>query len=415
MFSRSKFGLHLIIGLCMVGTVRSMADPPAPLPPAEMAHYRRLEAKKMKRLRGHHQLAEYIALRGAVLQDNPPSPQEAIVHYGLKSLGTPFTLRAKMFDLVEADCVTWSERVIALALTDRWADAYRLQFRLRFKDGQRRFANLNQYPIADWMPNNAWLFDDVTERMGAQLDPMDVVTDRLAMFTDHTASVDPNDPALSDPPPLSGPEVSLVTKYIRADDAATALPRLRSGDLVLFIADHIDPRDRVQRPHCIHQAIVRVVGTNVRLLHCLPPEAVESQFHLFVNERIPRDRYLGFKVLRLKPNARELVGVELAQMTTTMRTPAEMDRRIGKRGLGRGGMVMATPGRPPDREFERNDVVYGAIDVALGETLYSLFRGRWQHIYNHPANAAFRAANPDPHNLTDGPEEIFFPLRDADE
>ena len=37
------------------------------------------------------------------------------------------------------------------------------------------------------------------------------------------------------------------------------------------------------------------------------------------------------------------------------------------------------------------------------------------HIYNNPANAAFRAANPDPHNLTDGPEEIFFPLREVDE
>ena len=73
MFSRSKFGPHLIIGLCMVGTVRSMADPPAPLPPPAMAYYQQLEAKKIKRLRGHHQLAEYIALRRAVLQDNPPS------------------------------------------------------------------------------------------------------------------------------------------------------------------------------------------------------------------------------------------------------------------------------------------------------------------------------------------------------
>ena len=102
-------------------------------------------------------------------------------------------------------------------------------------------------------------------------------------------------------------------------------------------------------------------------------------------------------------------------MTTTMRTPAEMDRRIGKRGLGRDGIVMAAPGRPPDREVEIDGVIFGASAIQPGDTLYSLFRRRWQHIYNHPANAAFRAANPDPHSLTAGSAEILFPLRDADE
>lgn len=157
------------LAVLIVGPLLVVAFSPGPagaqsgtLSNAERTLYNELSSRKLHEFQGQTDLAEYMRLRQLALSHQLPAPAQDVAHYARMSLGQPYRRGAYDRDLSETDCVTFTERCIALGCTDNWAAAYKLQARLRYKDGSGRTADLNREPILDWIPNNAWLFDEVT-------------------------------------------------------------------------------------------------------------------------------------------------------------------------------------------------------------------------------------------------------------
>lgn len=397
----------------------SLEDTTAPingLPPVVRDRFADLEGRRIHEIGSHVELAEYMALRLQAFAGDLPSCESDIIHYARKNLGIPYRRGAYMFDLQQADCVTWTERVLCEALTGDWDDAYQLQFRMRFKDAQRRFAKLNHYPLADWLPNNSWLIEDITENLGVPVAQLDVRTDRQQRFVNQALSAhDGTD--LAEAESLSGAEVSLTTAYIPVAAMATALDRVRIGDLIFFIANYPDlDNGNATRPLCMHQGIIHREGGEVRVLHAIAPEASEWSLQRFIQKRLPRNRFLGIKVARLRANARQLVSTELAGANIATVSPDAVDAQFNVGGIGSNGVLLVRASRPPDAEVTIGDITYGAVDLEPGETLYSLFRRQWEYVYNHDINAPFRVAHPDPHEVpsSSNPGRILYPMRRAD-
>jgi hypothetical protein len=155
-----------------------------------------------------------------------------------RSLGTPYVNGPlgegegidpdPRVDFGKADCVTYLEQALALALAapDTGAAFLGALDAIRYRDGRVGFVERNHYMVSDWIPANAWLLEDVTVEVGRGATvPVKRTIDRAAFLREHGA--EPR-PGLDDPREI---EIRVVPAAALGNVAS----RIRSGDLVFWV------------------------------------------------------------------------------------------------------------------------------------------------------------------------------------
>ncbi|MBN1490970.1 MAG: DUF1460 domain-containing protein [Phycisphaerae bacterium] len=300
-----------------------------PFTAVEVQRYTDLDVKKIQELT-NEDLADYVRLRARDLALRPerPRPGDEIGHYAMQALGQPYRIKSWRHDLTEVDCVTFQERCIALALAVDWRSYHLLTDRIRHKDGDARFAARNVYPLADWVPSNAWLFEDVTAKLGVPAATFDLEVERRkrALADIRAGYVAPAEVNVE-----TVPEVEWLSQtYVASEHIYDALPALRTGDLAFVIHARRLP-GRPLKQFCDHVGIlVRDESDLVTFVHAAPPQ-VRQEYMLNFLERCPW--VSGFKFLRLRDNARELVTAELERTGAGKSVPAPADQDSTNRTL----------------------------------------------------------------------------------
>lgn len=118
---------------------------------------------------------------------------EKIAVYSSLSLETPYLQgclgegstgrfdRDPLIDFTRVDCTTFCEQTLALAISDDYQSTFRNLQKIRYHKGAIHFTARNHFILADWLPNNRWLLQDVTrERGGPRLREMVKTIDRRA-------------------------------------------------------------------------------------------------------------------------------------------------------------------------------------------------------------------------------------------
>jgi len=67
------------------------------------------------------------------------------------------------------NCMVFCEHVLALSISDSWDNFFNNLQQIRYKDGIIGMRTRNHYTMADWMPENKWLLDDVSAKVGEEL------------------------------------------------------------------------------------------------------------------------------------------------------------------------------------------------------------------------------------------------------
>jgi D-alanyl-D-alanine carboxypeptidase/D-alanyl-D-alanine-endopeptidase (penicillin-binding protein 4) len=131
-------------------------------------------------------------------------------------------------DFARADCVTYLEQSLAVALAGAAGDEKFLRAldAVRYRDGHVSFADRNHYMATDWIPANAWLVEEVTAEVAPGLtQTVERTIDRAAFLRD--AGAEPR-PGVDD---ARTHKVEIVPRERLADVA----DRIRSGDLVFWV------------------------------------------------------------------------------------------------------------------------------------------------------------------------------------
>lgn len=68
----------------------------------------------------------------------------------------------------ETNCMLFCEHTLALAISDNWDNFFNNLQQIRYKDGLIGMKTRNHYTMADWLPQNSWLLDDVSLKVGGQ-------------------------------------------------------------------------------------------------------------------------------------------------------------------------------------------------------------------------------------------------------
>lgn len=181
----SVAGGAIISGAVIIGAVMTSSSRAAdePVTPEDTARYQALDAKSLYQLT-NPELADYLDLRtrlGVDVQEQW-TPAEKIGLWAAKSVGQPYLLGAYSLDLKEGDCVSATEKWLALALSEDWDAYYKLVHRLRYRDGVVDVLEKNFFPLADWVPSNDWLLVDVTDQLGVATETFQVGVARRAFL-----------------------------------------------------------------------------------------------------------------------------------------------------------------------------------------------------------------------------------------
>ncbi|MBI9072607.1 MAG: DUF1460 domain-containing protein [Melioribacteraceae bacterium] len=103
---------------------------------------------------------------------------ERMSYYSELFLGMPYNLTCtgdgqyalyETWPLVNFDstnCMVFCEHTLALSISDSWDNFFNNLQQIRYKDGMIGMRTRNHYTMADWLPENNWLIDDVTKKVG---------------------------------------------------------------------------------------------------------------------------------------------------------------------------------------------------------------------------------------------------------
>lgn len=191
-------------------------------------------------------------------------------------------------DFSRADCVTYLEQGLALALVPPAAageedDLLDALDAIRYRGGEVDFAARNHYMVADWIPANSWLLRDVTaEVAGDRLVEERRTIDRAEFLRGQGA----------EPRPGRDDVREIVVGIVPVDALAEVDPRLEAGDVILWVGG-------VEGIFVLHTGLaVRGPAGELLFRHASSRAgyALEQPFA----EYAEGTRYRGFVVLRLR-------------------------------------------------------------------------------------------------------------------
>jgi len=110
-----------------------------------------------------------------------PNFLERLQIYSGRALGTPYRWfalgdgpqgkydRGPLVDFMYVDCLTFCEQILAMTLAENYAEMFQRLQQLRYCNGEIDVRRRNHFTLADWLPNNSWLVEDITATLGRGL------------------------------------------------------------------------------------------------------------------------------------------------------------------------------------------------------------------------------------------------------
>lgn len=268
-----------------------------PAPPAQNEPHGRIDAEHKAPASPIYRLGEQdvdLVLRD--LSRREPVLTRRVISLARRHVGQPYKLGvlgeggAEPYDtdplycLSASDCVTFVEQVYAMALASDFAEFKRILPRIRYKDGKVGILTRNHFTEADWNVNNAWLFEDLTTRLGGGRAWVELRqrVDRAAFFKKYGLG-------------REIPVERFVGSYLPRKRLAELEGELRAGDVLQIV------RGTPQAPYVSHLGLIdrdddRDMGPAF-FLHSGKPAVQRVLLKQYFADHAS---VIGFKVLRVR-------------------------------------------------------------------------------------------------------------------
>ena len=129
------------------------------------------------------------------LQFVEPDLGSRVQHLARKCLTQPYEIyllgefpvelydKAPLYSIKKSDCVVFAEHIYAMALSYDWESFFAMLQRIRYKNGEISIITRNHYTEYDWIVNNSWLVQDITEELaGEKAERVTSIIDKAKFF-----------------------------------------------------------------------------------------------------------------------------------------------------------------------------------------------------------------------------------------
>jgi len=169
-----------------------------------------------------------------------PDFLERLQIYSARALGTPYRWfplgdgpqgkydRGPLVDFARVDCLTFCEQILAMALAEDYEEMFARLQRLRYRHGEIDIRARNHFMLADWLPNNSWLVEDMTAALGGDL-CVEMTKTINRVETLRKKGVPRNELAAMPPPQ------TMTIRYIPEVKLPAIKSKLRGGEIAVIV------------------------------------------------------------------------------------------------------------------------------------------------------------------------------------
>ena len=224
---------------------------------------------------------------------------ERINYYSAMFLGMPYNLTCTgdgpyalyetrpLVNFNKTNCMVYCEHVLALSISDSWDNFFNNLQQIRYKDGIIGMRTRNHYTMADWLPENSWLLDDVSRNIGGQYTQTTTRTISHETFFTNKGITDMR---------YVKPDREITIDYVPKEDLLKVKENVRPGDiLALIFANKTD----------IFSAHMLMVAKKNDRLYIRESSSskmttFDTPFDEWVNSKQDLDKYAGLCFMRIR-------------------------------------------------------------------------------------------------------------------
>lgn len=219
--------------------------------------------------------------------------------YSEMFLGTPYSWTAtgdgpyalmEKYPLVNFDstnCMVYCEHVLALSISDSWDNFFNNLQKIRYRDGIIGMKTRNHYTMADWLPENSWLLDDVSREVGGEFTESMTRTISHEEFFRNKGITDMRYVKL---------DRSITVDYVPMELLGAVKENIHSGDIVAML--HAKKND-IFSAHML-MIVEKPDGLYFREASTSKYTTFETPFDTWVKEKSGSEKYAGLAVMRIR-------------------------------------------------------------------------------------------------------------------
>jgi len=194
-----------------------------------------------------------------------------------------------LFSFTQSNCMVLCEHALAMAISDSWDNFFNNLQQIRYRDGVIGMKTRNHYTMADWVPENSWILNDVTKEVGGKY------TDETTRRIEYSKFFGGKN--LADLRYIK-PDADYTIDYIKWKDIPKIKKNIKQGDIMAMI---FKDKDNIFSGHMI--LAVEVDGKLfIREASTSKMTTFQTDFDEWAQKEYSRNKYCGIIVTRVKEN-----------------------------------------------------------------------------------------------------------------
>lgn len=210
--------------------------------------------------------------------------------YNLTCTGDgPFALydTKPLVNFDETNCMVYCEHVLALSISDSWENFFNNLQQIRYKDGIIGMKTRNHYTMADWLPENSWILDDISEKIGGKF------TKTLTRTISHKNFFKDKD--ITDLRYVKE-DRKITINYVPFDALLKVKDRVKNGDILSLLFKKLDNIFSAHMLMCIEKDGKKYIRESAMSTMT----TFDTPYDEWVEKYVGSKRYAGLAFMRVK-------------------------------------------------------------------------------------------------------------------
>ena len=192
-----------------------------------------------------------------------------------------------LLNFKETNCMVYCEHVLALSISDSWDNFFNNLQQIRYKDGIIGMRTRNHYTMGDWLPENNWLLNDVSDKVAGEF------TKQVTRTISHKNFFEGK--GISDLRYVK-PDREITINYVPKNNLDIVEKNFKNGDILALLFDN---KSNIFSAHMLmvfkleNETIIRE-SSNSKMT------TFDTPYLEWADKIKKSDRYIGIAVMRVR-------------------------------------------------------------------------------------------------------------------